>query len=66
MQTERQSFNQPNENERARKHSIKDFDQLDFMNKTQLRDPILDQFLSKAKEMERHAGLPKVRSPKKT
>jgi hypothetical protein len=60
MQTERQLFRQPNENERTRKHSIKDFEQLDFMNKTQFRDPVLDQFLSKAKEMEIHAGLPQV------
>ncbi len=60
MQTERHLFRQTNENERTRKHSIKDFEQLDFMNKTQFRDPVLDQFLSKAKEMEIHAGLPQV------
>mgnify|MGYP006950429982 CR=1 FL=1 len=34
------------------------------MNKTSIKDPILDEFFSRAKEMEQAAGVPEPLPPK--
>ena len=36
--------------------TFKDFEYLKFMNTTSLKDPVLEEFLEKAKEMEQAAG----------
>lgn len=36
--------------------TIKDFERLKILNTTQFKDPVLEKFLERAKEMETHAG----------